>query len=593
MSLRRLAWVAAAVAALSLAQPSPAEEHLAIKLAHIKLAGEFDEAPGAIDDPFSPGPHENLKAKLQRIHKAQTDKSIGGLYLEIGDLSAGWAQLDELCQAITAFRSSGKKVFAYVESADAREYLLGLACDEVCMPEAGWLMLTGLRTEITFYKDLFDKLGIKADFLQMGDFKSAAEPYTRNKLSEANRKQLQSILDDRFDHGIVDRIIQSRPARKWTTGQIRKLIDEGPYSARAALAAGLIDHVGYVDEYRAALKKAFKANKVEVVKDYAQKKNEEIDFGNPFAVLKALFNSPKSKSSEKPKLALIYAVGTITSGKSTRGFTEESMGAATMIEAIRKAEEDDTVKAIVLRVDSPGGSALASDLIWNELHRSKKPIVASMGNVAASGGYYIAMAARKIYADPGTITGSIGVIGGKLALAGLYEKVGLKTEVLQRGANAGLFTSDECFTPSQREALRVLMQDTYDQFLDKALAGRKRAGKSMTREQLKALAGGRVWTGRQARENGLIDELGTLGDAIAAAGKMAGLPSDKEPELLILPQPKSFLDTFLEGKTEMSLALQALRSVKSLGRHLRIVEGLLQLRGEPVWLTLPYGIDLR
>jgi protease-4 len=591
MTLRRLAYLAA-LAAVALARTAPAEEP-AVKLAHIKLSGEFTEAPGSVDDPFSPGPHENFKAKLERIRKARTDKAVSGLYLEIDDVAAGWAQLDELCKALAEFRASGKKAFAYLESGDAKDYLLGLACDEVCMPEGGWLMLTGLRAEVTFYKDLFDKLGIKADFLQMGDFKGAAEPYTRNKLSEANRKQLQSILDDRFEHGIVERLVRSRPGRKWTSEQVQQLIDEGPYSARAALAAGLIDRIGYVDEYRAALKKAFKSGKVEVVKDYAQQKSEEIDFGNPFAVLKALFNSPKGKSSDKPKLALVYAIGAITTGKSGRGLMEESMGSTTMIEAIRKAEEDDTVKAIVLRVDSPGGSALASDLIWNELRRCKKPVVASMGDVAASGGYYISMAARKIYADPGTITGSIGVIGGKLTLGGLYDKVGLKTEVLQRGANAGLFSSEECFTPSQREALRVLMQDTYDQFLDKALAGRKRAGKQMSRDQLKALAGGRVWTGRQAKENGLIDELGGLQDAIAAAKQMAGLPADKDPELLILPQPKSFLDTLLEGKVESSIALRGLRDAKALRRHLRTVSGLLQLRGEPVWLALPYGIDLR
>src|SRR5205085_10645617 len=205
-------------------------------------------------------------------------------------------------------------------------------------------------------------------------------------------------------------------------------------------------------------------------------------------------------------------------------FGEESCGARTMVEAIRQAENDKTVKAIVLRVDSPGGSALGSDLIWNELRRSKKPIIASMSDVAASGGYYISMAAKKIYAEPGTLTGSIGVVGGKIALAGLYDKVGITTDVIQRGANAGIFASDEPFSPTEREALTALMKDIYDQFVDQALAGRQKAGKKMTREGLLKIAGGRIWTGRQAKENGLVDELGSLVDAVAAAKNVAGLP---------------------------------------------------------------------
>src|SRR5262249_12391816 len=189
-----------------------------------------------------------------------------------------------------------------------------------------------------------------------------------------------------------------------------------------------------------------------------------------------------------------------------------------------------SVKAIVLRVDSPGGSALASDLIWNELRKSKKPVVASMSDVAASGGYYISMGARRIFAEPGTLTRSIGVGGGKVALGGLYHKVGLTTDVLSRGANSGILSSTHPFSESERQAMTALMRDVYDQFLDKALEGRKRAGKQMARADLEKIAGGRVWTGRQALANGLVDELGTLDDAVACAPKMANMPADKEPD---------------------------------------------------------------
>jgi protease-4 len=588
---RRFAWclVAALVIAPAVRAVDPPPT---TKIAHIKLSGSIEEGP-APEDPFGSS-HENFKAKLDRIHKAKTDKEVQALYLEIDDLGAGWGQLDELSKAVADFRSSGKKAYAYLEGGDAHDYLVAIACDEVCLPEPGSLMLTGLRAEVTFYKDLFEKIGVKADFLQMGDFKGAAEPYTRNKLSEANRQQLESILDDRYDQGIIGRIVRGRPAKKYTPEQVKKLIDCGPYSARAALQAGLVDHLAYPDKFEGFIKERVKGAKSEIVRNYGEHKKEDIDLSTISGIMK-LFAPPKTTKSSKPKVAVIFAVGAITTGKSGAGLMGDSVGSTTIVEAIRQAEKDETVKAIVLRVDSPGGSALASDLIWKELKNCKKPVIASMGDVAASGGYYISMAARKIYADPGTLTGSIGVIGGKLALGGLFENIGIRTEVLQRGANAGIFSSTHGFTPSQKEAFRAMMQDTYDQFLDKALAGRKAAGKTMTREQLVKLAGGHVWTGRQAKQNGLIDELGGLDDAIAAAKQLGGLPADKEPDLLELPKPRHFLDSFLENQLGASVntpEVRLLRRLPGMRQHLGVVEGLLQLRGEAVWLTMPYGLTL-
>jgi protease-4 len=587
----RLGWFL--VTALAFAPVLRADTPTTVKIAHIKLSGGVEERP-APDDPFGSS-HENLKAKLDRIHKAKADKEVKALYLELDDSGLGWGQLDEVCQAIQDFRASGKKAYAYVEGGDPHDYLLAVCCDEVCIPEQSSLMLTGLRAEVTFYKDLFEKIGVKADFVQMGDFKGAAEPYTRNKLSDANRKQLEAILDDRYEHGIVERIVHGRKAKKLTAEQVKKLIDNGPYSTRAALKAGLIDCAQYADKFEAAIKKTFKDEKVVIARNYLAAKKEDLDLSSLTGILK-LFSPPKSRSSSKPKVAVVYALGAITTGKSSSGILGgETMGSTTIIEAIREAEKDETVKAIVLRVDSPGGSALASDLIWRELKNCKKPIIASMGDVAASGGYYISMAAKKIYCDPGTLTGSIGVIGGKLALGGLYEMVGIKTEVLQRGSNAGILSSTHVFTPSQKEAFRTMMQDTYDQFLDKALEGRKGAGKTMTREQLVKLAGGHVWSGLEAKKNGLIDELGGLEDAIAAAKVLGGLPADKSPELLELPKPRHFLDSLLEDRLGASLntpELRLLRRLPAMRRHLGHVEGMLQLNREQVWLTLPYGITL-
>jgi protease-4 len=286
----------------------------------------------------------------------------------------------------------------------------------------------------------------------------------------------------------------------------------------------------------------------------------------------------------------------VTGKGGTSLFGSQSTGSTTMVEAIRKAEQDKTVKAIVLRVDSPGGSALASDLIWNELRRCKKPVIASMGDVAASGGYYISMGCRKIYAEPGTLTGSIGVVGGKLVLGGLEKKIGLNVEVIKLGAHAGILSSTFPFTESEKKAMKAMMEDTYDQFLTKAIKGRARAGKKFTRADFSKYAEGRIWTGRQAKENGLVDELGTLDDAIADAKAMAKLSKDADVELLILPKPRTFLDTLLERGDSTSLAapyVSLLRKVPELAGHLQSLGGLLQLRGEPVWLIMPHRVVVK
>jgi protease-4 len=591
--LRRISFLALIAFACPIMAVRAAEDEPAPTIAHIKLSGGLDEGTPAAD-PFFGASSENFKAKIDRIKKAKKDAAVKGLYLQLDGLHIGWGKIDELSQAVADFRKSGKKVYAYVESGEAADYYLALACDEICLPEGGWLMLVGMRIEATFYKELFDKIGVKADMLQMGEFKGAAEPFTRTSLSEPNKKQLLALLDDRFEKGLVARIAK---ARKMTDEQVKKLIDEGPYTARAALKAKLIDHVAYPEAFQESMKNVLKVEKDGITKNYGQAKSEDLNLDNPFAILK-LLNPPKPRKSRQPKVAVIYATGVIVTGKSSVSFLGgESCGSTTMVEAIRQAEQDGTVKAIVLRVDSPGGSALASDLIWNELKNSKKPVIASMSDVAASGGYYISMAASKIYAEPGTITGSIGVVGGKLTLGGLYNKIGITTETLSRGANANIFSLTHTFSDSEKTAFASMMRDTYDQFLDKALAGRKKAGKDMTRDKLEALAGGRVWSGRQALANGLVDELGTLDEAVAAAWKMADQPADKEPEILQLPKSRSLLDTLMDMKADARLTvpeqLPLIRAVPELARKLAGVEAMLQLRGEPVWLIDPYVIEMK
>jgi protease-4 len=267
-----------------------------------------------------------------------------------------------------------------------------------------------------------------------------------------------------------------------------------------------------------------------------------------------------------------------------------------MVRAIREAEDDPTVKAIVLRVDSPGGSALASDLIWHELKRCKKPVVASMGDVAASGGYYITMSARKVFAEPGTLTGSIGVLGGKIVIGGVLDWAGVKTETLGRGKNAGMDSMYHAFTETEKRAVTATMRDVYDQFLDKALAGRQANGVKMDKARLLTLAGGRIWTGRQAKESGLVDALGTLDDAIAEARSVAKLPAGEEVEYLVLPEPTSPLDRLLEGKIGLGMQTdwRALAGVVPEAKaHLGAAESLLRMRRERAWLMMPYGVRVR
>jgi protease-4 len=596
-SVTGLAVAVALAAAFPLRAEDKKAEPKVVRLAHIKLSGSLKEGPVA-KDPLFGSSAESFKTKLDRIKKAAADKNVQALYLQLDGIGAGWGKIDELRRAVADFRKAGKKAYAYLADGATKDYLVAAACDKVCLPESGSLMLTGLRGEVTFYKGLLDCIGVKADMLQMGEYKGAAEPMTRSTMSKAYRERLTAVLKDYYEESIVAAIVQSRAGKKLTAAKVKALIDEGPYTARGAKKAGLIDEISYAGIFTSGLKTELKADQLIVVRDYGKEKSRELDFNNPLAVFRLLFSPPtRARASKNDKIAIIYATGVIVTGKSGYSLLGgKSVGSTTLVEAIRKAEKDKTVKAIVLRVDSPGGSALASDLIWHELTKCKKPVVASMSDTAASGGYYISMAARKIFAEPSTLTGSIGVVGGKMVLGGLEKKIGINTEVIGFGKNSGILSSTAPFTASERKAMKAHMQDIYDQFLAKAIKGRAKAGKKFTHKDFLKYAEGRIWTGRQARTIGLIDELGTLDDALKAAQEMAKLPKDAKPELLILPKPTSILDSLMGGAGVSALGgLQgsALKKLPHLAGHLAAVEGLLELRGEPVWLILPHRVVIR
>ena len=537
---------------------------------------------------------ENLAKVTSRLDRAAADDELAGLFLEIDSPTLGWGKLHEIREAIARVRASGKTVVAVLTDADTQSYLLASACDRVAMPESGTLMMLGVRAEVTFYRNLFNLIGVEADMMQVGEYKGAAEPYVREKMSPQFREEMEAVLDDYFEL-IVSTIAKDRGL---TAEQVKAAIDSGPHAARAAKELGLIDQVGYRDEANQFVKDTFGAKTLK--RDYGKQKLDT-DFSGLAGMMKMMnmmmgVEQP-TRSSGNAKIAIIHATGVIMTGRSASDlFGGEVVGSDTIIKAVRKAKDDENVKAIVLRIDSPGGSALASDLMWRELKQCGKPIVASMGNTAASGGYYIAMGAQKVFAEPGTLTGSIGVVGGKIALGGLYDKIGLTTDVISRGQNSGVLSSLTKFSDSERVAMQKLMQEIYDQFTAKVAETR-----GMSRDEVEKLARGRVYTGKTAKELKLVDEIGTLDDAVAHAQKLAGLADDDEVERIVLPRATSPFES-LFGPIDVDARTPAADQVIAAGLK-RIspevaaefqVGSLLQLLSRERRLTvMPYRVHIR
>jgi protease-4 len=505
-----------------------------LKFGEIELKGSYPEGAGASG--LFGATTETLSDLIGRLDKAAGDEKLDGVVLKINGASFGWAKVNELRQAISRLRAKGKQAIAYLDSGETHDYLVASACNQIVMPEPGELSMLGLRAEVTFYKNLLDWLHVKAEMLRVGEFKSAAEPYSRTEMSKEFRMEMEAILDD-YVRQIVDSVGESR---KMTGKQVLSLIDNGPYFSKQAYANGLIDRVGYEDELEGFIKAAVNNDKrsVEIVKNYGKKKSDN-DFSG-FAGMMKMMNllmggESQKRVGSKPKVAVVHAVGMIMTGKSSASFFGgETLGSETFIKAVKQAAEEKSVKAIVVRVDSPGGSALASDLMWRALQKAGKPIVVSMGDVAASGGYYISMGATRIFAEPGTLTGSIGVVGGKVAIGGLLEKVGITTSVISRGKNSGIMSMMSGFTPNERQAMQRMLDEIYGQFTRKAAEGRK-----MEYGKLEKLARGRVYTGSMAIKLNLVDELGTLDDAVAYAAKLGGLPAGEKTERWLLPAPVS------------------------------------------------------
>ena len=566
-------------------EPAADPNEKTVHVARLVIRGDLPETAG------HPGLFSDLQPNLRqftgRLDKAAMDKKVTAVILRPQNPRIGRGKLAELRAAIGRVQSAGKRVYAQLQMATARDYMLACACDEIVMPESGTLMITGIRVEMAFFKDTLDNLGVEADLIQVGNFKGAAEPLTRNSMSGEFRSQYESLIDDLYNH-LVETIASDRNIEP---EQVRRLIDQGLFTAAEAQAAGLIDHVAYDKEFRAKLQSASEAEHLVLAEDYGKRKND-LDLSGPFGFmnLMQLFTGGADKpSGMRKKIAIVYAAGPITTGKSVPGvFGGQTVGSDTIVEAIEKAEDDQNVAATVLRVDSPGGSAIGSDQIWKAIVDAKKPIVASMGDMAASGGYYISMGCDKIFAEPETLTGSIGVVGGKLALQGLYDKIGIHVETISRGRNSGLLSSKSRFSDSEREAWIRMMSETYLQFVSKAALGR-----GIPAEKMESLAAGRLWTGRQAQQHGLVDSLGSLEDAVRQAKQLAGLDADQKTDWLILPEPKSLLDQLMEGPmfgAQMRHAIDAIDP--DAGIRLSDLELVRRLFTEPSVLLVPCRISV-
>jgi protease-4 len=527
---------------------------------------EVPEQPASSDlGSFFESKPASLRAVIESLDRGASDPKIKAVLLRVSTLSdSGWGKVQELRDAIARFRKSGKPAYAHLEYCGNREYYLATACTKIYAVPTAILNVTGMSAEVTFFKGTLDKLGVEAQFEGVGKYKNAPNQFTESGFTGPHREQMEALLDSLFGQ-FVGAIATSRGK---TEAEVRDLVDGGPYDGGRALKAGLVDELIYEDELLGRLKGAERVTAGRYVK------------------------SARGFSFDgRPKLALIYAVGNIVSGDSQSGLGGDFVGSETMARAIRQARKDTSVRAIVLRIDSPGGSGTASDVMWREvtLARKVKPVIMSMGDVAASGGYYIAMGGDAIVAQPGTITGSIGVFGGKISLRGLYDKLGLNKEILTRGQNAALFSTYRAWTDDERRTFRKIMTAFYEEFVTKAASGR---GK--TYDEIHAVAQGRVWTGAEALRVGLVDRLGGLDVAVSLAKERAKIGADQEVALLVLPEKKSFFETMLERQEEGAMVKEEAALMKLAPRDVVGALAFTRILSEGVPVTrLPFELSVR
>lgn len=531
----------------------------------INLNGDIKERGvknpfGDVDlGPFMPKASVGLNDILASLKKAKDDNNIRGIYLEISDPVAGFATLEEVRNGLLDFKSSGKFIYAYSEGFSQKAYYLATTANKLYLNPQGALEIKGLSSQIMFFKKMLEKMDMEVQIFRHGKFKSAIEPFMLDKMSDANRTQVETYLGSLWNHMIKG----ISEARKISIDEINDMADRlAIRSPEDAVKYKLVDELKYEDEVFSTLKKNINL-----------KEDDKINFVS----LNKYSTSVHDSKLSKDKIAVIYAVGEIESGEGD----DEKIGSLRIAKAIREARLDKNIKAIVLRVNSPGGSALASDVIWREtvLAQKSKPFIVSMGDVAASGGYYISCSADRIFAQPNTITGSIGVFGMiPNAQKALSEKLGITIDTVNTNKHSDVGTILRGVTADEYEYIQQSVEQIYDVFITKVATGRK-----TNKNAIDSIGQGRVWSGADAIKINLVDELGGINDAIAYAAKQAKL---KEYKLVDFPKQKDPLQELLSNSQDEMEA----RTMKSyLGEqylYMKHLKNVLNLKG--VQARLPY-----
>ncbi|XP_071692090.1 serine protease SPPA, chloroplastic-like [Rutidosis leptorrhynchoides] len=503
---------------------------------NIKLRGKISDQ---VKSRFSSG--LSLPQICENFIKAAYDPRISGVYLHIETLKCGWGKTDEIRRHILDFKKSGKFVIAYAPVWEEKEYYLGCACDELYAPPSAYFSLYGLTRQATFLGGVLEKVGIEPQVERIGKYKSAGDQLTRKNISEENREVLTKVLDNIYENW-VDTVSQSRGKKKQ---EIESFIDEGVYQVNKLKEDGWITDVKYDDEVTSMLKKRLNIAEKKKLPLVAYKKYSKVS------------KWTLGLSGGKDKIAVIRASGSI--GRVQGSFLLPSFGIISekFIEKIRKVRESKRYKAVIIRIDSPGGDCLASDLMWREISllAESKPVVASMADMAASGGYYMAMAANTIVAENLTLTGSIGVVKSKFNYEKLYEKIGYNKEIISKGRYAEINASHRSFRPDEQKLFVESAQLIYKQFRDKAASSR-----SMSVDKMEEIAQGRVWTGNDAVSRGLVDAIGGFSRAVAIAKHKANIPQEKKVTLVELSKPSLSLLKVLLSVGSSAIGLENLQN---------------------------------
>jgi len=514
---------------------------------------------------FTPTQQLGLNDILKNIKKAKKDPNIDGIYLDLTYIQAGMATIEEIRNALIDFKESGKFIISYSDNYTQPTYYLSSIADKIYLNPEGLLIFVGLRSEMMFYKDALKKIGVEPQIIRHGKFKSYVEPYMYNKMSDENRKQIMAYMGSIWNY-MLEGIAAERGI---SVEKLNEIADNlSLKDVELAETYGLIDGLKYKDEILAEL--AQRTGKID------DKKIEHISLNKYTKV-----PDKKRKALAKNKIAVVYASGSMIMGEGGEG----SIGSDRISRAIRKARKDSSIKAIVLRVNSGGGAALSADIIWREvkLAQETKPVVVSIGDVAASGGYYISAPAQKIIASPNSITGSIGVFG--LFFTGkelLNDKLGIHVDVAKTNKFSDIGSFTRPFSSEEREVFQYMIEDTYDDFITKVGEGRY-----MTKEEVDEIGQGRVWSGVNAIENGLIDDFGGLNDAIELAAKFAKIESYR---IIDLPKLKDPFQVFLE---ELQGNVKASILKRELGTEYKYYNAIKDVTNhQGIQARMPYEVDL-